>query len=203
MYTVYIRHFWQGNHQIYGHIRRIYTAYIYGSGQPYICGCTSERSLAHAQLCTALHPHIDHTMPCTQQMRRDTPTHTSKPTWHRLPPGSSGTKCKCSQRTDALWPTPGLPAYQGSSSPLRHCHHPAPPPGRVCVYVCVCVCLCLCVCVCVLLCVCVNHSLHSRKLRCSGPKAQHRLLRCTYKIATRKIATGTDTRTHTARTYSS
>jgi len=25
MYTVYIRCFWQGNHQIYGHIRCIYT----------------------------------------------------------------------------------------------------------------------------------------------------------------------------------
>ena len=31
-YTVYIRYFWQGNHQIYGHI---YTVNIYGSGQPY------------------------------------------------------------------------------------------------------------------------------------------------------------------------
>jgi len=25
IYTVYARHFWQGNNQIYGHIRRIYT----------------------------------------------------------------------------------------------------------------------------------------------------------------------------------
>ena len=25
MYMVYIRYFWQGNHQIYGHIRCIYT----------------------------------------------------------------------------------------------------------------------------------------------------------------------------------
>jgi len=25
IYTVYIRYFWQGNHQIYGHIRCIYT----------------------------------------------------------------------------------------------------------------------------------------------------------------------------------
>jgi hypothetical protein len=25
MYTVYIRYFWQGNHQIYGHIRRTFT----------------------------------------------------------------------------------------------------------------------------------------------------------------------------------
>jgi hypothetical protein len=24
-YTVYVRYFWQGNHQIYGHIRCIYT----------------------------------------------------------------------------------------------------------------------------------------------------------------------------------
>ena len=30
IYTVYIRCFWQGNHQIYGQIQ-----YIYGSGQPY------------------------------------------------------------------------------------------------------------------------------------------------------------------------
>jgi len=33
IYTVYIRCFWQGNHQIYGVYIRIY---IYGSGQPYI-----------------------------------------------------------------------------------------------------------------------------------------------------------------------
>ena len=25
IYTVYIRYFWQGNHQIYGHLRCIYT----------------------------------------------------------------------------------------------------------------------------------------------------------------------------------
>jgi hypothetical protein len=25
IYTVYLRYFWQGSHQIYGHIRRIYT----------------------------------------------------------------------------------------------------------------------------------------------------------------------------------
>jgi hypothetical protein len=33
IYTVYIRCFWQGTHQIYGHIRRIP---MYGSGQPYM-----------------------------------------------------------------------------------------------------------------------------------------------------------------------
>jgi hypothetical protein len=33
IYTVYIRDIWQGDHQIYGHIR----CYIYGSGQPYAC----------------------------------------------------------------------------------------------------------------------------------------------------------------------
>ena len=33
IYTVYIRYFWQGNHQIYGHMS--YTVCIYGSGQPY------------------------------------------------------------------------------------------------------------------------------------------------------------------------
>jgi hypothetical protein len=36
IYTVYIRHFWQGNHQIYGHIRCIYTVLanpMYGSTQ--------------------------------------------------------------------------------------------------------------------------------------------------------------------------
>jgi len=32
IYTVYTRHFLQGNHQIYGHIR---CTYIYGFGQPY------------------------------------------------------------------------------------------------------------------------------------------------------------------------
>ena len=32
IYTVYIRYFWQGNHQLYGLVRCIYT--IYGSGQP-------------------------------------------------------------------------------------------------------------------------------------------------------------------------
>ena len=35
IYTVCIRYFWQGNHQIYGHIRCIY---INGSGHPkYVC----------------------------------------------------------------------------------------------------------------------------------------------------------------------
>jgi len=41
IYTVYIRYFWQGNHQIYGHIRCIYTvlanptyvAHMFGCGQ--------------------------------------------------------------------------------------------------------------------------------------------------------------------------
>ena len=36
IYTVYIRYYWQGNHQIYGHIWCIYTVYLYGSGQPYL-----------------------------------------------------------------------------------------------------------------------------------------------------------------------
>jgi hypothetical protein len=35
IYTVYVRHIWQGSPQIYGHTRCIYT--IYGSGQPYKC----------------------------------------------------------------------------------------------------------------------------------------------------------------------
>jgi len=39
IYTMYIRYFRQGNHQIYGHIRCIYTVlanstYMYGSGEP-------------------------------------------------------------------------------------------------------------------------------------------------------------------------
>jgi len=54
MYGVYIQYFWQGNHQIYGHIQcvymgfwstlniRSYKAYMYGSGQTYVfnfCMC--------------------------------------------------------------------------------------------------------------------------------------------------------------------
>jgi len=33
IYTVYVRHFWLGNHQI----TRPYTVYMYDSGQPYKC----------------------------------------------------------------------------------------------------------------------------------------------------------------------
>jgi len=42
-YTVYIRHFWQENHHIYGHIRRLYT--VYGPGQPYTC--TNHKNAGH------------------------------------------------------------------------------------------------------------------------------------------------------------
>jgi len=34
IYTVYIRYFWQGNHQIYGHIRCIYTVL---ANPTYVC----------------------------------------------------------------------------------------------------------------------------------------------------------------------
>ena len=41
--TVYIRYFWQGNHQIYGHIRCvIYALFMYGSGQPYSSSLTDQ-----------------------------------------------------------------------------------------------------------------------------------------------------------------
>jgi hypothetical protein len=48
-YTVDIRHFWQGNRQIYGHVK----GYLYDSGRPYAFGlggaylcnvCTPERA---------------------------------------------------------------------------------------------------------------------------------------------------------------
>jgi hypothetical protein len=66
IYTVYVRYFWQGNYQIYGHIRCIYTVlanpihtvflaensqnagsytvYIHCSSQPYVSGC---QALSH------------------------------------------------------------------------------------------------------------------------------------------------------------
>jgi len=42
-YTVFIRYFWQGNHQIYG----VYTVYIYGSGQPYKSAFTGKMFDTH------------------------------------------------------------------------------------------------------------------------------------------------------------
>ena len=58
IYTVHIQYFWQGNHQIYGHIRctytvyiyrvgqnHIHTVYIYGSGQPYKCPLRSRHMI--------------------------------------------------------------------------------------------------------------------------------------------------------------
>jgi len=43
IYTVYIRYFWQGNHQIYGHARCIP---VYGSGQPYVYDRISDKTPA-------------------------------------------------------------------------------------------------------------------------------------------------------------
>ena len=34
IYMVYMQYVWQDNHQIYGHIRCVYTVHIYGSDQP-------------------------------------------------------------------------------------------------------------------------------------------------------------------------
>ena len=38
VYTVYIRHFWQGNHHIYGHIRCVYTVLANPTHGVGICG---------------------------------------------------------------------------------------------------------------------------------------------------------------------
>jgi hypothetical protein len=40
IYTVYIRYFWQGNHQIYGHIRCIYTVLANPMHVPYTSSAT-------------------------------------------------------------------------------------------------------------------------------------------------------------------
>jgi len=37
IYTVYIWYFWQGNHQIYGHIRCVYTVLASPSHVQYVC----------------------------------------------------------------------------------------------------------------------------------------------------------------------
>jgi hypothetical protein len=58
IYTVYIRYFWQGYHQIYGHIRCIYTVLAnptYGSGQPVLANPTYAALQARS---TPKHHHV-------------------------------------------------------------------------------------------------------------------------------------------------
>ena len=44
IYTVYIRYIWQGNHQIYGHIRCIYTVLANPMYVPYLCMAMADLS---------------------------------------------------------------------------------------------------------------------------------------------------------------
>jgi hypothetical protein len=53
IYTVYIRFFWQENHQIYGHIRCIYMVLA----NPIHIIHVTKRSLIHVQSKVALTPH--------------------------------------------------------------------------------------------------------------------------------------------------
>jgi len=49
IYTVYVRYFWQGNHQIHGHIRCIYTVLANTIYTPYVCMVLADPS--HVTMC--------------------------------------------------------------------------------------------------------------------------------------------------------
>ena len=49
--TIYILYFWQGNHQIYGHIRCIYTVLANPTHKQGLAACISARTFAAAFTC--------------------------------------------------------------------------------------------------------------------------------------------------------
>jgi len=107
---VYIRYFWQENHQIYGHIRC-----IYGSGQPYIS--------------VVLVNPVNMTNPAFTQLRHDCSLPLPHPTHCRLATNS----IVCSSRCWWTWPVRvrvrSRPSFGSSCAKTwyKWCAHKGPP----------------------------------------------------------------------------
>ena len=123
IYTVYIRYSWQGNHQIYGHIRCIYTVLA----DPTNLLCVGQRQCqASTYRCIKI-PHPNHncalsTARCTQPLPTPPPPRCTQP----LP---------TSQRCTLHSATPNITTLHVAHSHSQHhhvacCTQPLPTPPR-------------------------------------------------------------------------